>query len=209
MLEFLRDTGRASDRKLRLFACGCARSVGHCLTTRNTRQAVEVAERFADGLATLEERNAARDVLYRRWMAGAEVDDVQERMIDRDSWAVAKCTLDNEIARTYAWGFACALTRPYQPGLLRDFIGPLPFRTVPIPTAVLEWNDRCVVKLATSIYMEREMPSGVLNAGRLAVLADALEEAGLGDQEVLQHLREQGGVHVRGCWCVDFLLGKS
>jgi hypothetical protein len=66
-----------------------------------------------------------------------------------------------------------------------------------------------VVKLATSIYMEREMPSGTLDAGRLAVLADALEEAGLADQEVLGHLREQGGVHVRGCWCVDLLLNKA
>jgi hypothetical protein len=66
-----------------------------------------------------------------------------------------------------------------------------------------------VVKLATCIYEERALPGGTLDNGRLAVLADALEEAGLEDQEVVKHLRQQGGVHVRGCWCVDLLLRKA
>jgi hypothetical protein len=65
------------------------------------------------------------------------------------------------------------------------------------------------LKLATSIYEERTMPSGALDSGRLAVLADALEEAGLNDQDVLGHLREQGTVHYRGCWCVDLLLNRA
>jgi hypothetical protein len=43
---------------------------------------------------------------------------------------------------------------------------------------------------------------------RLPVLADALEEAGCTDADILSHLRGPGP-HVRGCWVVDLLLGKE
>jgi hypothetical protein len=44
--------------------------------------------------------------------------------------------------------------------------------------------------------------------GGLPVLADALEEAGCTDADLLAHCRSGGG-HLRGCWAVDLLLGKS
>jgi hypothetical protein len=40
------------------------------------------------------------------------------------------------------------------------------------------------------------------------VLADALEEAGCGNEEVLGHLREPW-LHARGCWVLDLVLGNS
>jgi hypothetical protein len=64
------------------------------------------------------------------------------------------------------------------------------------------------VKLATAIYDERSLPDGALDALRLRILADALEEAGCADADLLGHLRSPGP-HVRGCWPLDVLLGRE
>jgi hypothetical protein len=84
---------------------------------------------------------------------------------------------------------------------LRCIVGRLPFRPVSIPPAVLAWNGGTVGRLAQAIYEERGFD-------RLPILADALEEAGCGNADMLSHCREQG-THVRGCWVVDLLLGKQ
>jgi hypothetical protein len=82
----------------------------------------------------------------------------------------------------------------------------LPFHPVRIEP---NWRSPTVVGLAERIYQERSMPKGHFDAADLGVLADALEEAGCDNQEVLTHLREQGRVHVRGCWVIDLLLRKD
>ena len=42
---------------------------------------------------------------------------------------------------------------------------------------------------------------------RLPILADAMEEAGCGDLDLLDHCRTAAR-HVRGCWPVDLVLGR-
>ena len=42
---------------------------------------------------------------------------------------------------------------------------------------------------------------------RLPILADALEEAGVTDAEMLTHCRREGG-HVRGCWAWTWCWGR-
>lgn len=101
----------------------------------------------------------------------------------------------------------CPAERAAQAGLLRELVGPLPFRLVPLSPPIRTWIDGTVVRLAQAAYEERELPSGHLDRARLAVLADALEEAGA-DAELVGHLRSPGP-HVRGCWAVDSLLGNS
>ena len=64
-----------------------------------------------------------------------------------------------------------------------------------------------VRSLAQAAYAERHLPSGHLDAVRLGILADALEEAGAADA-LVAHLRSSGP-HVRGCWAVDLVLAKE
>jgi hypothetical protein len=83
---------------------------------------------------------------------------------------------------------------------LRDIFGN-PFRSISVNSRWVDWNDGIVVKLAQRIYDDRAFD-------RLPILADALEEAGCTNQDILGHCRIQGE-HVRGCWLVDLLLDKE
>jgi hypothetical protein len=83
---------------------------------------------------------------------------------------------------------------------LFDIFG-TPFHPLIITPDVGVWNDGTVVKLAQAIYEDRAFDL-------LPVLADALEEAGCTNADILGHCRGPGP-HVRGCWVVDLLLGKK
>jgi hypothetical protein len=72
----------------------------------------------------------------------------------------------------------------------------------------MAWEDGTVVKIAHAAYEQCSLPSGHLDNARLAVLADALEDAGCRDADILGHLRGPG-LHVRGCWPLDLVLGRS
>jgi hypothetical protein len=232
MLGFLRDSGRATDRQLRLFAVACCRRIWPLLTDERSRNAVEVAERYADGLRTfdsLEEATTAaieatwavRDERDRRWpeelpwgtfpaAMAAEMASASEG--DGLVWGASGGFGSWEAALDAAAHGADVAVRDqegmYQGALLRDIFGPPAFRPLSIAPSVLSWNDGTVRRLAETAYEERELPAGTLEPARLAVLADALEEAGCTDAEVLGHLRGHGP-HVRGCWALDFLLGRS
>ena len=43
----------------------------------------------------------------------------------------------------------------------------------------------------------------------MPILADALQDAGCDNDDVLNHCRDAKQVHVRGCWVVDLVLGKE
>src|SRR5262249_27286914 len=95
-----------------------------------------------------------------------------------------------------------------QADLLREVFGN-PFHPAPpVATPVLAWNGGTVRLLAEAAYEHRTLPVGTLDPARLALLADALEDAGLDRPGLLAHLRSPGP-HVRGCWAVDFVLGKE
>jgi hypothetical protein len=98
------------------------------------------------------------------------------------------------------------LERAAQSALVRDIF--TPFRPVAVGPAWLTRRAGAVPSLAQAAYDERDLPAGHLDPARLAVLADALDEAGCTDADVLNHLRGPGP-HARGCWAVDLLLGKG
>jgi hypothetical protein len=85
--------------------------------------------------------------------------------------------------------------------IMRDIFGPLLFRPVTLDPGILLWNDRAVQQLAQVIYAERHFED-------MPILADALEDAGCTDAELLGHLRGPGP-HARGCWVVDLLTGRT
>jgi len=81
--------------------------------------------------------------------------------------------------------------------LLDDIFGN-PFQPASIdPT----WLTSDVLALATGIYKDHAFD-------RMPILADALQEAGCDNDDILNHCR-QPSEHVRGCWVVDLVLGKK
>jgi hypothetical protein len=188
MVEQLR--AKASVRKLRLFVCACSRSVWQHLH-EECQRAVDVAERYADGVAKGSERAKTRNVL-------PELSPVRN--------ALARTKDYFQEARRGAWLLRLTLcgNATEQAAVLHDIIGN-PFRSVALDTALV---TTAVTSLAQVAYNERSLPNGELDRVRLAVLADALEEAGCAEQAILDHLRSPGP-HVRGCWPVDLVLAKE
>jgi hypothetical protein len=83
--------------------------------------------------------------------------------------------------------------------LVRDVMGN-PFRPTVVDERWLAWNGGTIVRVAEAVYAERAFE-------RLPVLADALEDAGCNDADILGHLRGPGP-HALGCWSLDLLLQK-
>jgi hypothetical protein len=86
-------------------------------------------------------------------------------------------------------------------GLFREVFGRLHFRPITVDPACMSWHNATVPAIAQRIYDERTFHD-------LPILADALEEAGCINPDILAHCRG-GGEHVRGCWVVDLILGKN
>ncbi len=82
--------------------------------------------------------------------------------------------------------------------LLHDIFGN-PFRPVAFDP---RWQTSTAVGLARTMYDARDF-------GAMPILADALQDAGCEDDAILNHCRDPQQVHVRGCWVVDLVLGKS
>jgi hypothetical protein len=85
-----------------------------------------------------------------------------------------------------------------QTNLLRDIFGN-PFRPVSFDS---NWRTSTAIALAKQMYDSRDFSA-------MPILADALQDAGCENEDVLNHCRTPDGVHVRGCWVVDLVLGKT
>jgi hypothetical protein len=212
MLVFLR--GKATDRKLRLFFCACGRRIWPMLTQSEYQEAVEVGERYADGQATSKQlQQAYRRVSEQYWPAALPSPDQPSPFQEKISTGhiVVWAAIANEQLLDWSTRMTPSLVRmrlmdvePAQCCILQEIIGN-PFRPVVFDPA---WRTPTVTALATAAYDERSLPAGTLDADRLAVLADALDDAGCTDEQILAHLREPSP-HVRGCWAIDLLLGKE
>jgi hypothetical protein len=201
-------------RKERLFAVACARRALELVADENCRAAVDVAEQYADALAG--QRALAR-VRRRSYEISRDPTAVggPRYAINAHAAAIALYVSSgpdkyeaNELARITAgtssalfWhvhkGTADTEEMVIQARLLRDLLGN-PFRPVTIDPA---WRTSTVLALADGIYQEKAFD-------RMPILADALQDAGCDNEAMLDHCRSEEP-HVRGCWVVDLLLGKS
>lgn len=210
MLEYL--AGRASDRKLRLFACACCFEVWYLLRDKNSKKAATTSERYAEGLlaaprmAGLHEAAGQAITEWATFPQAAAGRPFSEELAHAvtSPEAVTAAVGAAEIAASWSEADAreigYAARRRSQAALLRCIAGN-PFKPISIAPAVLAWQQGTVVRMATVIYEEwkwEDMP----------LLGDALEEAGVTDQAVLDHCRGKGP-HARGCHVVDAILGKS
>lgn len=209
MLHFL--NGKTRDRKFRLFAVACCRSILRRLPahTVEVEEVIGVAEKFAEGVTagvdllaiwrrTLlwddEDRSASQACLPEaRW--AAEESAIAATRIALEYWVRSHPERRSREARAVK-----RAENVTQVAVLRCIFGN-PFRPVTVSPAWLRWNDATVPKIAQSIYDDRRFED-------LPILADALEDAGCDNEDILAHCRSEGP-HVRGCWVVDLLLGKS
>lgn len=235
MLMFLR--GQASERKLRLFAVACCQRLLRKVQLHPWYSyGLAVTADFADGQATLEELERVRYpptsdwcLQHTSWWDRDEI--ILTGQFNRiNSLAIWACGNAKEVedavvmADCASLNAAWAMTQPgsvmpddngvsagrlaaeqaVQADSLREVVG-IPFRPVIFSSDLL---TPTVVSLAHAAYDNRELPTGHIDPIRLAVLADALEEEGCIDAEILGHLRGPGP-HARGCWLIDLLSGRS
>ncbi len=226
MLDYA--AGKVSGRKLRLFACaGVRRHWDQLCHDARPRAAVEVSERFADGLATAEELAAAR--------VPAVMAATDAPFFSAPAYEAASLAADEVVGEMAVHGFLVPIHRVLRachqmavragayegvPGrdeqqaqkeavawedraqcaALRDVAGNL-FRPVALDPAWLARAGGAALLLARLIYDNDQF-------GDLPFLADALEDAGCTDEQLLAHCRAPGA-HRRGCWAVDLLLRRA
>jgi hypothetical protein len=228
-LSFLRE--KAGNRKFWLFVAAGAGIASHVLPEQIRQEIVQVGIGFADGTVTQEERLRVHDSAQGWKERCVEEQDFFRAAYLRD-WqdvlagpgASPRGYPSDEGARRLREGLATAQERgfrvarwiaevkcyPQTPldasyrttlcGMLRDLFGN-PFRPVSCHSDWLRWNGDFIAALAAGMYLDNTFD-------RLPILADALEDAGCTDRAILDHCRSPGS-HVRGCWVVDLLLGKS
>ena len=200
----------ASERKLRLFVCGCCRLMWDPLDDIVLRPALAVAEQFADGEAGPIELQKSFKKAVRLLNERLREPGPQARRASHVTEILSyTCAANAKSAAFRATRFPVDLAdhsmwaiegEAVVRHLLRDIFGN-PFRPAVMKREWIAANDRSVEAVARSIYEERDFD-------RLPILGDALEDAGCDDEAILGHCRGPGP-HVRGWWVVDAILGKA
>jgi hypothetical protein len=198
--DYLR--GKATERKLRLLACAACYQVWPLISDERSRNAVLVAEQYADGLAdelrlevaSMDSQDALRPLIT------GEADNsrfnffhASANVAEKDSFYAAYFALEGASMGMIKAEFRSQVQLP----VLHDIFGN-PFRPVTVDPS---WLTPTVVTLANGIYADKAFD-------RMPILSDALEESGCENEDILLHCRTPGE-HVRGCWVIDLLTGRK
>jgi len=221
--ELLRVKADISERKWRLFAIECCRAILPMCVEPWHREAFEQAEQLADnpdpgsgcrGISQLREP----DNLRRRWSDWYESEWYFPHRPAAEVWA------ERAILDLAVWREGAATRHPIHRSLLaalapesnpdhdrlreewdgrfastlREIAGN-PFELVNFDT---NWRTFNAISLARMMYHNREFSP-------MPILADALQDAGCDNEDILNHCRDANATHVRGCWVVDLVLGRQ
>jgi hypothetical protein len=182
---------QATERKWRLLCCACCRRIWDQLPDARSRNAVAVAEQYADELVNTFTLLRHRDDAF-----GAFMDGGLERSLNlavltaepygksNNGYAHAMETIQSLDALLDQSGGEVLCH------LVRHLFG-TPFHSYP---ALAAWPSP-VVKLAEAMYAGEDCSFA---------LHDALLEAGHPD--LAEHFKEKE--HPKGCWVLDLILGK-
>ncbi len=210
MLEFLRD--KTSDRMLRLFACACCRRIWHLLTDERSQRAVEVAELFSDktintdqlknaevhanqavqntkdsaaGVACLTLSDPYMAAVYGSNLASSAVGLPARRGREYTHEVAEFASMTDDERYLAIWAptakSARIAERESQTNILRDIFGN-PFRPMTVDP---KWLTSTVLALAQQMYDSRDFSA-------MPILADALQDAGCDNNEILNHCRGEG-----------------
>lgn len=225
ILHFEADRGWPSPRKQRLFAVACCLRIQHLIPEGRWRDCLSAAEQYADRRVRRTELIDARPSEGTIHTHGATYANSLRRFSEGAVWWTCE-TKVRKYAGQVATNAACAVAyaalppdEPYVPpatsrhqrqwsdaekaevsaqiGLLYEICGN-PWHPVEFAP---EWITSAVMALASQMYESRDFSP-------MPILADALQDAGCDDADVLEHCRG-AGPHARGCWVVDLILGKE
>jgi hypothetical protein len=206
---------KVSDRKLRLFGVACCWLCKNLHTEPESRKRLELIELYADGASTDAELQATADDAWELatgytsvgigspWVGSKEWNQQMEkgRALEAIGWLATLPTPQLPVLTlivNVVFRLEDSLSFEYQlRPLLHEIVGN-PFR----PGAFSpEWRTETALALARSMYELRDFSV-------MPILADALQDAGCENEDLLNHCRSYGP-HVRGCWVVDLVLGRA
>ncbi len=218
LIQFLRDNRRANRtkagrRRMRLFACACCRTIWDMLDS-HARHAVTATEAFADDIIEKTEHNNAGIraglAAAHKWQIAwdtANLDAQHQATILWRAARAAELAADPQVVITSVAGSIIARDisprgesheHHVQIAFVRDIFGN-PFREIAFSQ---DWRSTDAVAIARTMYDSRDF-------GAMPILADALQDAGCDNEDILTHCRDTTRTHVRGCWVVDLVLGKE
>lgn len=180
----------APPRLIILAACAFARTVEHLLKDQRSRDAIDVAERFADGNATEAEIRAAS----RAGLGTASGAPMESISAWASAWAAvelaARGTRELEWVERAAWAATRADARAH--AAHNSILDCILTRRIPLS------GPSHVSGLANKIYDIRDW-------ALMPILADALDDIDQHDMAV--HCRQP--FHAKGCYVLDSIMGRS
>ena len=230
MFRYIRDKAPPTPaRKLQLLGCAALQLLGPQPHLEGFDEAFAINSRHADGLLPDESyprATALADRLMNRWIIGAVRDQTTPDYAAAYALrALFSTPVDEGVQRALEWVVAY-LARLAGPGLaqaardaanqrlggiFRELFGN-PFQ--PRSIATLEWRSAGGEVTPWMIVVGESARALALGIqadqafDRMPILADALEDDGCNNLELLGHLREHR-THLRGCWALDLVLGRG